>query len=334
MNVTIRDVAARAGVSVRTVSRVLNNQGEIAADTRERVVTAIDELKYRPSALARSLVSGKTHSIGLIIPKITDPFYPEVVLGVESVAREQNYNVFLCNANEDPQQELEYADVMESKQVDGIILCGSRLNTEQLDHLAAQHRVSMLTSRRPHTAAVIGIQGEVGLFEITSHLIRQGHQAIGHIGWSVYAENERADGYSRALRENSIIVQDRWNVSVAVVSIETGQQATRRLLEQSPEITAITCFNDLLAFGALQACVELGRRVPQDIAVVGFDDIPYAALANPPLTTMRIPRYALGKMVMEMLLRVIAADGKHQELQLVKPELVVRRSSGPLERSQ
>ncbi|HEY65796.1 MAG TPA: LacI family transcriptional regulator [Caldilineae bacterium] len=328
MPVTMRDVARRAGVSIKTVSRVVNNQGEISEATRQRVLKAIEELGYRPNALARGLVSGKTLTVALIIPQITDPFFPEVVLGVESVARKHGYSVFLCNTNEDPQQELAYVEVLASKQVDGIILCGSRLNADQLSKVASLHRVSILTSRKPRSAAVVSIPGEAGLYEITSHLIRLGHKKIGHIGWWTEDESERLDGYRRALREHGIEGNERWVMRLPQVSIENAHRAARQLLERASEITAISCYNDLVAIGVLQACKELGRRVPVDLAVVGFDDIPLASLVTPALTTMRVPRYELGRMVMELLLRVIEADGDYEERLYVQPQLVIRESCG------
>jgi len=328
MGATMRDVAQRAGVSIKTVSRVVNGQGEISEATRKRVLDAIRDLDFRPNVLARGLVSGKTLSVGLIIPQITDPFFPEVVLGVESVARAQHYNVFLCNTNDDPQQELDYVDALAAKQVDGIILCGSRLSEEDLGRVAAQHPVSMLTSRRPRSAAVVSIRGEEGMSAATAHLIRLGHRAIGHIGWPPQGLNERAEGYRRALRQHGLPFEERWLVFVPRSSVEAGRFAARRLLAQAPEITAITCYNDLVAIGALQACAELGRRVPDDVAVTGFDDVPMSSLVTPALTTMRVPRYDLGRMVMELLLRVIASGGRHEEHLYVQPELVVRQTCG------
>ncbi len=328
MSVTMEDVARKAGVSIKTVSRVVNGQGEISDATRQRVLAVIEELSYRPNILARGLVSGRTLSIALIIPQITDPFFPDVVLGVESVARRHGYHVFLCNTNEDPQQELDNVETLAAKQVDGFILCGSRLNAEQLSEVASRHAVSILTSRKPRSAAVVSIPGEAGLCEMTSHLIRLGHKAVGHVGWGMADEDERTDGYRRALRENGIKGDGRWVVYMPRVGIETGRQAAWQLLEQAPEITAVSCYNDLTAIGVLQACAEMGRRVPQDVAVVGFDDIPLASLVKPALTTMHVPRYQLGEMVTELLLRVMAAEDDYEERLYVKPQLVIRESCG------
>ena len=328
MPVTLQDVALKAGVSIKTVSRVINNQGEISEATRQHVLVIINELSYRPNMLARSLLSGKSSTIAVIIPQITDPFFPEVIHGVEDVARQHGYNVFLCNTNDDPRQELYYLDVLAGKQVDGIILCGSRLSVEQLTEVGKKHRIAILTSREPRATAVIKIAGEAGLYEITSYLLTLGHQRIAHIGWQIKDEPDRLSGYRNALLEHGLVPDDRWIKLVDHVSIESGYAAAQQLLEQAPEITAITCYNDLMAVGALQACKALKIRVPEDIAIVGFDDISLAALVTPSLTTMHVPRYRLGQMTLELLLRVIAADGALEEHLSVEPHLVIRDSCG------
>jgi LacI family transcriptional regulator len=313
---------------------VINKQGEISDATRRHVEAIIAELGYRPNALARGLVSGKTLSIGLIIPQITDPFFPEVVLGVESVAHARGYSVFLCNTNESPQQELDYVDTLAGKQVDGVILCGSRLNAQQIEQVAARHRVAILTSRMPRGTATISIPGEEGLHLLTTHLIELGHQAIGHLGWRDDDQQDRLDGYCRALTDGGIAADSNRIVLMPRVGVEEGRVATEQLLEQAPDITAITCYNDLAAIGALQTCAKLGRRVPDDISIVGFDDIPQASQVTPRLTTMHVPRHTLGEMVMDLLLKVIASKGSHEEHVYVQPELIIRESSGPQPRTQ
>ena len=328
MAVTMRDVARQANVSINTVSRVVNGYGEVSAATRQRVLAAIDELGYRPNALARSLVSGKSQSVALIIPQITDPFFPEVVLGVESVARQQGYSVLLCNTNDDPQQEIDYINMLAGKQVDGFILCGSRLDEQQLQWAAGRQRIAAVTSRRPHGVSVIALRGDSGLRTITSHIIQLGHRRIGHVGSAIGSGGERTTGYRQALMAHGMPVDEGSIAIVQRATIDTGRTAARELLQRHPDITAITCFNDLVAIGALLACADLGRRVPDDVSVAGFDDIDLASLVSPALTTMRIPRFNLGQMVMELMLRVIADQGIHAESLAVEPELVVRQSCG------
>jgi DNA-binding LacI/PurR family transcriptional regulator len=321
-------VAEQAGVSVKTVSRVINKQGEISDETRSRVSKVIEQLGYRPNTLARGLVSGKSATVALIIPQISDPFFPEVMQGVEAVARLHGYNVFLCNTEDDPEQELEYVNLLAGKRVDGVILCGSRLTAEQLEKVARQHRVSILSSRNPPGSALISIPGDRGLYLTTQHLAQLGHRRIGHLGSGTADEHERLVGYERAMEEAGLSIDPRWVERMPRVTIETSYVAAKRLLNASPELSAISCYNDLAAVGVLQAAAELGRRVPDDLAVTGFDDIPLASLVSPSLTTIHVPRYQLGQRVMELLLRVINANGAVEERETVEIDLVVRRSSG------
>ncbi len=329
MAVTMRDVAEKAGVSIKTVSRVVNKQGEISESTRRRVQAVINELGYRPNVLARGLVSGRTLSVGMVIPRITDPFFPEVVLGVESVAYQAGYSVILCNASRGPEHELEYVEILRDKQVDGVILSGSVLKEEQLNEVAARHCISVLTSHKPQGAAVVSIAEEAAFQETTLHLIRLGHKAVGHISASSKTSQFwRMNGYRRALDTGGISFDERWVCATDDITVESGYQAARQLLSQAPEVTAILCFNDLIAVGTLRACAELGRRVPQDVAVTGFDDIELASLVSPKLTTIHVPRYRLGKELMEGLLRMIETDCADRPRVLIDLALVVRESCG------
>ncbi|MDI9547696.1 MAG: LacI family DNA-binding transcriptional regulator [Chloroflexota bacterium] len=325
---TMRDVAEKANVSIKTVSRVVNNQGEISETTRQRVLDAIRQLGYRPNIVARGLASGRTASVALIIPQITDPFFPELVLGVESVAHRQGYSVFLCNTNEDPQQELDYIDILSGKQVDGIILCGSRLDAEQLSAVATRHHVAILTSRRPAHAAVVSIPGRTGLRRMTSHLAELGHRKIGYVGLYWPGDQERLQGYYDGLAAHGIGANDRYVRMLPTITVDLARHMTRDLLHAAPEITAIACYNDLAALGVMQAAASLGRKAPEDLAVVGFDDIPLASLVSPQLTTMHVPKYMLGQMVMDLLLKVIAAKGDYEEHAYVELRMIVRESCG------
>jgi len=219
------------------------------------------------------------------------------------------------------------------KQVDGILLCGSRLNSQQLSTVAASHSVAVLTSRNPVYTAVVSIPGEYGLFEMTSHLIRLGHRHIAHIGFGASDESERRDGYRRALHEHNIAHTPGYERMLPRVGIDRAQRAARELLSEEREITAFSCYNDLVAIGVLQACKESGLRVPEDIAVVGFDDIELASLVTPKLTSMLVPRYELGQMVMNLLLRVIAANGRDEEHLYITPKMVIRESCGALQKT-
>ena len=329
MPTTLRDVAREAGVSIRTVSRVVNDKSEIAEETklpragRHRQAGLPAQYPGAGTCLRQDFHGGRSH------PADFGPLLPGVLAGRgERSARAEGYSVFLCNTDEDAGIEMQSIEVLAAKQVDGMILCGSYLNTEQLQQVSARYNVAIVTSRTPQGSAVVSIPGKVGLDQTTTHLIDLGHRRIGYLGTSATGAEERYEGYLSAMRRNDLPVGECQTRLFPRVRIETARQAARQLLAQAPAVTAIACYNDLVAIGVLQACRDLGRTVPGDVAVVGFDDIPLASLVTPALTTIRVPRHDLGEKVMQLLLRVMAADGRHAEHQLVPIDLIVRDSSG------
>ncbi len=326
---TQADIARLVGVTQATVSFVLNGSDAISVpeETRQRIWEAVESLGYRPNAIARGLVSGNSSLIAVTVPNISD-FFSDVVHGIEDVARNHGYSVIISTTNDDPKQELINLDMFASRQVDGTIICGSRLEADDLSHVAKDHRLALLTSKAPISAGIVKIPGEAGLYATTSHLISLGHTTIGHIGWQPAGENEREPGYIRALLEHNLTPDPRATVVMPQASIEEGAHGLEHLLDQFPDITAITCYSDVLAVGAILAAKRLDRRVPEDLAVVGFDDIPIAAIVSPALTTVRVPRYRTGQMLMEALLRVINAKSDYSEINEVELELVVRESCG------
>jgi DNA-binding LacI/PurR family transcriptional regulator len=326
---TQADVARLAGVTQATVSFVLNGSQAISVpdETRQRIRDTADSLGYRPNALARGLASGNSSLIAVTVPAVTD-FYSDVVHGIEDVARLHGYSVIISTTNEDPAQELANLDIFSSRQVDGTIICGSRLEADELSRVAQDHRLALLTSKTPTAAGIVKIPGEEGLYQTTSHLIGLGHRAIGHLGWQPAGENEREPGYTRALHDHGITPDARWTAVVSQMTFEEGAYYLEQLLTRAPEVTAITCYSDMLALGAMLAAKRLKRRVPEDLAIVGFDDIPAASIVSPALTTIRVPRYKTGQMLMEALLRVMNAKGSYEEKQEVELELIVRESCG------
>ncbi|MEO8391630.1 MAG: LacI family DNA-binding transcriptional regulator [Chloroflexota bacterium] len=326
---TQADVARLAGVTQATVSFVLSDSRAISVppETRQRILEAVETLGYRPNALARGLASGSSSLVAVTLPGVSD-FYSEVVHGIEDVARRSGYSVIISTTNDDPHQELANLEVFSSRQVDGTIICGSRLNVDELNRVAQDHRLALLTSKAPISAGIVKIPGEAGLHAITSHLIELGHTAIAHIGWQPAGENEREPGYRRALLDHHITPQAKWVEIAPAATLEEGERCLELILARAPQITAVTCYSDMLAVGAILAARRLGIRVPEDLAVVGFDDIPAASVVTPSLTTIRVPRYRTGQMLMEALLRVITAQGDYEETQTVDLKLVVRDSCG------
>jgi LacI family transcriptional regulator len=329
--VTISDVAREAGVSLMTVSRVANGKGEISPATRQRVLEVIERLGYRPSGIARSLATQRTGTLGLVVPDMANPFFSDVARGAEDRARAAGYNVFVCNTDESPQREVAALDSLEEKRVDGIVLCSSRLHDDGLRAALDHHPASVLVNRRLavyHVDAVLLADRE-GARKATQHLLRSGHRAVGFLAGPLtsYSSQQRSRGYRDALATEGIDFNSKW-VCPCSYDVEGGREAARTLILNHPELTALFCYNDLVAVGALQACAGLGRRVPDDLALVGFDDIPLAALVNPPLTTCHVPRYDLGDQAMRLLLKRI--DGlKEASHEVVLPQELVVRASAP-----
>lgn len=327
------DVARQARVSLMTVSRVINNKGDVSHETRQRVLEIISSLGYRPSAIARSLATKETSTIGLVVPDVSNAFFAEVTQGVERLAYSKGYHVFLCNTEEDPQRELAVIQSLEEKRVDGLILCSSRLEEEKLIDIMANLPAVVLINRRLHqtvdeTFDSVTLDDERGGRLATTHLIQRGHRCIGFLAGPLasYSGAGRRKGYLAALQEAGISLVDGW-MKHCQPSVEGGYEATRQLLGTYPQLTALFCFNDLVAVGALQACDELQRRVPEDLAIVGHDDIPVAALVSPALTTCRVPRYELGARAVNALLERLRDCPGDCSQSILQPELVIRESA-------
>jgi LacI family transcriptional regulator len=333
------DVAREAGVSLMTVSRVVNDKGEVSAATRQRVLEIIEQLGYRPSGIARGLATNRTGTLGLVVPDVANPFFSDVARGVEHVAYGEGYNVFLCNTEEDTARELAVLQSLEEKRVDGVVVCSSRLDDSDLTAALAHHASAVLLNRRLNDSLVgsiavgtVIVDDEFGGRIATQHLLDSGHRAIAFLAGPPASRSGRLrrKGYHGALVAAGLDARPSW-VRDCSPQVGGGQAAAYQLLAEDPgdlpEPTALLCYNDLVAVGALQACADLGRRVPGDIAVVGFDGIPLAALVTPPLTTCQVSRYDLGAQAVRLLLDQIAGCQTGCDQIVVRPELVVRASA-------
>jgi LacI family transcriptional regulator len=332
--VTMADVAREAGVSLMTVSRVVNHKDGISEATRQRIQGIIDRLGYRPSDIARSLATDRTGTIGLIVIDNANPFFSEVARGVEHIAHAEGYNVFLCNTEEDTQRELAVLRSLEEKRVDGLVLCSSRLADAELSAALANHPAVVLVNRCLDDARVgsIEVDDVKGGQLAGEHLIARGHKAIGMLAGpqNSYSGRQRTDGYRAALAAASLPYRPEWTRH-CLPFVESGYRAAYDLLTAHPALTALFCYNDLSAVGALQACRALNRRVPDDLAVMGFDDIPLASWVTPTLTTCRLPMYDMGRQAMYLLLdhinRASREDESFERHIVIEPELVIRASA-------
>ena len=328
--VTMADVARESGVSLMTVSRVINGKADVSDDTRQRVLEVIDRLDYRPSGIARSLATRRTGTIGLVVPDIANPFFSDVARGVASEAYREDYNVFLCSSDEDYQRELDLLHSLEEKRVDGLILCSSRLASELLAATLARFPTAVLVNRRvrdPRIGAVLA-DDETGARLLTEHLVRGGRRSIGFLSGPPISHSglARMRGYQSVVAAAGLACDGELVRGCAPV-VGGGLDATLALLAAHPPVDALFCYNDLVAVGALQACARLGRRVPEDVAVTGFDDVPLAALVTPALTTCRVPRYELGVQATRWLLTQIDGRPSDGGEAIVPVEMVVRASA-------
>ncbi|MBV9257104.1 MAG: LacI family DNA-binding transcriptional regulator [Ktedonobacteraceae bacterium] len=328
-SVTISDVAKASGVSIQTVSRVINNKNEISSATRQRVLQTIEELGYRPNNIARGLVTSRTFTLGLVMPDIANPFFPEIARGAEEVALEHGYTIFLCNTNEQPERELVMLNMLESQRVAGIVVCGARLPDEQLLPVLRRFEAVVLINRKVplDIASSVLVDYAEGTRMAIAHLQANKRQRIGFLSGPgyTYGCQTRLDAFTQMLQTDGQLL-DHSLLQPCAPNSEGGYLATRELLARHPDLDGLLCYNDLVATGALQACAELGVRVPEQLAMVGYDDIPVASVVTPALTTVGISKTLLGAHAMRLLLKQLNGEQTGKEL-LFSPQLIVRVSA-------
>jgi LacI family transcriptional regulator len=331
MTATLRDVAARAGVSVNTVSRALNNSGYVSRSARDRVTAAAEELQYVPNAVASSLRSQRTQSLALLLTDITNPFWTTVARGVEDTAIAAGYGVMLCNTDEDPAKEARYLDLLTRRRIDGLVVGPTSESTELLQSLLRRGVPFVIVDRWVEGVAADSVRGDShgGAYAATRHLLQTGFRRIALIGGpaTVSTADEREAGYRAALAGAGVPV-DPALICRGSYRQTGGYDATRALLAAAHPPDAIFAGNSLIALGALEAVRSLGRRVPEDVALISFDDFPYAAVALPFLTAVVQPAAEIGRQAARMLLERLADPAAPPRALILPTELVVRRSCG------
>ncbi|HLE51170.1 MAG TPA: LacI family DNA-binding transcriptional regulator [Anaerolineales bacterium] len=327
---TIREVAKRAGVSYATVSHVINDTRFVSQNTRDRVLAAMSELKYRPNALARSLRRGETNTIGLILPDSSNPFFAEIGRSIEDAAFKLSYKVILCNTERDTHREQLYVDVLSKHQVDGIIFVATGDQVDSLDFLLSQEMPVVLVDRDLPKSGVDAVltDNQQGGYLATRHLIELGHRRIACIMGpsNINTSAERVNGYRRALEEEDMLY-DESLLFLGDYHPDSGLVATCTLLNLDSPPTAIFALNDLMAVGALRAAAKSGHRVPEDLAIIGYDDIELARFMNPPLTTIAQPKTEIGFQAVNLLANRIADKNCPARRLTLSPELIVRGST-------
>jgi LacI family transcriptional regulator len=328
--VTIRDVARTAGVSYATVSHVINNTRFVSPETRERVLAAMSQLDYRPNALARSLRKGKSQTVGLILPDSSNPFFAEIGRSIEDAAFELGYNVFLGNTEGDTRRERLYVDLFSKKQVDGIIFVAAGDEADSLRFLLSQEMPVVLVDRDLPNVEVDAVltDNRQGGYLATRHLIERGHRRIACItGRSgVTPSADRFIGYRQALEEAGLPV-DESLVVTGNYRPAAGLWAASSLLACQPRPSAIFALNDLMAVGALRAAAQAGCRVPEELAIIGYDDIELASFMSPALSTIAQPKAEIGRQATRILARRIANGHPPRSRVVLSPELIIREST-------
>jgi LacI family transcriptional regulator, repressor for deo operon, udp, cdd, tsx, nupC, and nupG len=324
----IQQVAKQAGVSVATVSRVLNGQNTVSAKTKIRVEEAIKKLNYEPSLLGRNLRTSESRLLLILIPTISNPFYLEIIKGIEQVAISQNYNILLCETDSNPQKENIYFDLVRKKMADGIITMDPAVNVETLKKLAENYAVIQCSEYEECTGIpYVTIDNEEASYRAVKHLIQIGHHKIAlmNADEKYLFARQRKMGYKRALEENGITLRNEYIISTSNLGFENGQYAMKKILNLQDRPTAVFAVSDLLAIGALKEINIAGLHVPNDIAVVGFDKIDFSNMTNPTLTTIAQPMRKMGNVAARMLIEKI--KGEEVESIILDHELVIREST-------
>jgi len=327
---TIKDVAQHAQVSVTTVSHVVNQTRFVSEQARARVQAAIEALKFVPSALARSLRNNCTQTIGMMIPNCSNPYFAEIVRGIEDTCFEAGFNVILCNSDDNPHKQAQYIRVLHEKQVDGLIVLSSGGDDELGSLLRAVDVPKVLVDREVDELAVdlVEVNHEVGGYLAMHHLLGLGHRRVACITGPLTLSSalQRQRGSRRALGEAGLAADPPCEIAADFTS-QGGYAAMQRLLLLPKPPTAVFACNDLMAIGAICAAATAGLRIPQDLSVIGFDDIALAAFSSPPLTTISQPKHQLGELAARLLLERIARPGRKVRQEILQPDLCLRGST-------
>ena len=334
--ITIKDVARMANVSHTTVSRALNNKSRIRNETKERILSIAREINYRPDFIARSLVMKRTKTLGVVIITIANPFYTELAQGIETTARGLGYNIILCSTHNDLSIEGQYIEMLRSKGVDGILFTSAHMGDPNIKELAEEGFPIILVNRRTYHPVVkekinyVGVHNILGGFLAVEHLARLGHKRIGVIGGSSESSVgfERLEGGKRALEVYALDKVDDYFLEGNFLK-ESGYHGGKRFLKMKEPPTAIFAANDYMALGTYQAIFEEGVRIPEEVALIGFNDIEFSAMSGIQLTTIGQKKFEMGSIAVKTLVEEIEGGpkGLAKEI-LLEPELIIRRTCG------
>ncbi len=334
MPATLKDVAELAGVDVSTASRVLNGASfRVRENTRQKVLAAARQLGYQPNALARSLRVGKTNMFALIIPDITNPFFAELSKGAEDATASYGYSLIICNTEDRPEPEEEYIRALRERQIDGFLVATAHNGGTSARKLIEANYPLVLVNRRMRgvrTGYVVADDAS-GAKDAVNYLIQLGHRRIAHISGYLHADTarRRLDAYVSTMTSHGLAQETRDLTVESDFTFKGGQDAMTALLELPERPTAVFVANDVMALGAMTITQARGIRVPDDISIVGFNDIALAQYSYPRLTTVRTPSYEMGALAAQMLLKRVKGEDANPPGIVMRSELVIRDSTAP-----
>lgn len=328
--VTIDDVARRAGVSKQTVSRAINDKGDISPITRERILVLVKEMGYRPNRMAQAMNTSRSHMIGLVVPDITNPFFPEIVRAVQDAAMENGYTTLICNTVNS--SEIEVLNDLVTHGIDGLITFTHRANDEAVADFADRFGPMLIINREftHQNVTTLMVDNTAGACLAVEHLAGLGHKTIGMLSTDLatLSQTRRVQGYKEGLREAGLEFDESLLVQ-ADPTLAGGLKAAKALLERRPDVTAIFAYNDLMGVGAIRACKDLGLKVPEEISIIGFDDIQLASMISPALSSVHVDKYEMGRKAFERIYNLIQEPASTRDMIGMKPKIIQRESSGP-----
>ncbi|MNH78928.1 Catabolite control protein A [compost metagenome] len=326
----ILDVAAKAGVSRSTVSRVINNSERVDAETRKNVLQAMKDLNYQPSRVAQSLRNQKTYLIAVLVPRLSNPFYARLMQGIESQALAHGYHIILCNTGFDPDKEFEYLKLLEHAQVDGIIITAFRSSLETVQSFKKFGPIVLVGEYLDNDLfPTVTVDYQKAAYAATEHLLKLGHRQIGLAVGSLDSviNRDREMGYRKALADYGVPVSEDW-IRASAVGLDEGRQFLRSLLSSRGLPTAVFAASDELAVGIIQEAKKQNIAVPVELAVVGFDDLPIASIVEPQLTTIAQPTEEIGVRSMSLLLDCLKGKSITERRIILETQLTIRDSCG------
>ena len=327
---SMNEVAKRAGVSIATVSRVLNNSDSVNEETRLKILKAIKDLKYQPSRVAKRLRSKSVSSnlLGVLIPDIQNPFYVDVLRGIEDVAYKNNYAIIMCNYGQDEKKEIMYLDILQSESIDGLIAAPVSENDQRLKDIIKNGLPVVCVDRGlvGIDVDIVWVNNEEGAYTAVNHLVKCGYKRIAYISGlpTIPSSRMREAGYRRALENNQLVVPEL--VKYGDSSYDSGVSLCAELLSMKNPPDAIFTGNNLITLGALETIHKCKKQIPKDVAIVGFDDMFWSSSLNPPLTAVRQPAYEIGKRAGELLIQRITDPQRICIQMTLNAELIIRSS--------